>query len=171
MPKIIDIDENKILEITKNIIQEGRYKDLSCRNISNECHIAVGTIYHFFKSKDEIIAKVILNDWHNYLENININTSLINGIENIYNNIYSFSKKYISLWEYCINESKINVFSSKRHNILIKQVETLIKNCYEFNKIKYQETLINFISENIVSYSSHLIDFNNLKDIFIKLIN
>ena len=63
MPKIIaNIKEQLLLETKKQINERG-YENTTIRSVAQECGVAVGTVYNYFKSKDMLIASFILNDW------------------------------------------------------------------------------------------------------------
>ena len=52
-----DIQE-KILHIAEEVFSEKGYKDASMREIASRTGITVSNIYHYFKSKDELVIQV-----------------------------------------------------------------------------------------------------------------
>lgn len=63
MPKIIEnLQERLILEARKQIAQSG-YSSLTIRSVAAGCGVGVGTVYNYFKSKDELLAAYMLEDW------------------------------------------------------------------------------------------------------------
>jgi AcrR family transcriptional regulator len=53
--------QENILEATKQLIIEQGFKDISVRDIKEKAGIAQGTIYVYFKSKEEIFAAIVEN--------------------------------------------------------------------------------------------------------------
>ena len=49
----------KILEATKELIIERGFKDISVRNIKEKAEISQGTIYVYFKNKEEIFVSLV----------------------------------------------------------------------------------------------------------------
>ena len=63
LPKYIANLREKITETAGKQLLSGGYSSMTIRSISEECGIAVGTVYNYFKSKDDIIATFMLADW------------------------------------------------------------------------------------------------------------
>lgn len=63
MPKIIEnLQERLIAEARKQIAQSG-YSSMTIRSVAAGCGVGVGTVYNYFKSKDELLAAYMLEDW------------------------------------------------------------------------------------------------------------
>ena len=63
MPKIIDnLREQIQKEALEQILTNG-YAKTTIRSVAAGCNIGVGTLYNYFKSKDELIASFMLEDW------------------------------------------------------------------------------------------------------------
>ena len=68
MPKVIKDLDKKIIEVaTKQLFEKG-YAKMTMRSISDECGIAVGTLYNYYKSKNIIVADVMLVDWSSMIK-------------------------------------------------------------------------------------------------------
>ena len=63
MPKIIENLENRLLEEARKQILESGYSKLTIRSVATACGIGVGTVYHYYPSKDALIAAFMLEDW------------------------------------------------------------------------------------------------------------
>lgn len=170
MPKIISANKESIIKVTNDIIKNEDYENLNCRYIANKAGIGLGTIYHFFKSKDEILAFILLDDWKSHLKSINLNCKLLEGVENIYNGLMAFSKKYYSLWEYTKKFSNEYISYLSKHSILVNQISALLIELYKFNKVDFENDEIEFIAEMILIYATRLYDYNRMEKIFIKII-
>ena len=64
MPKIIKDLENRLLEEARRQIEERGYGALTVRSVAEGCGVGVGTVYNYFRSKDELLATYILRDWN-----------------------------------------------------------------------------------------------------------
>lgn len=170
MPKIIEANKDSIILIVKNLIQEKRYNELNCRQIAKIANISSGTLYHFFSSKMEMIAYVLLDDWNKTIHQIQTQVPLKEGLKNIYDGISSFSKNYYSLWEYSKQNSFEYVSYLSKHSLLINQIQEVLLKIINYNNLTIDNDILEFISETILSYSTRLIDYHKIEKIFIKLI-
>lgn len=55
--------KNHIIEVAEQIIQKDGVEGLKVRHISKETGIAVGTIYNYFSSQEELIEEVFVISW------------------------------------------------------------------------------------------------------------
>lgn len=51
--------KQKILDVAERLISERDFELVSVDDIVNECGVAKGTFYHYFKSKDDILVYII----------------------------------------------------------------------------------------------------------------
>lgn len=75
---------NKILDISSKLFMEKGYDNTSMQDIVNELHMSKGAIYHHFKSKDDLLAKIT----ERYFEDIAWfttikNDSTLSGLEKL----------------------------------------------------------------------------------------
>ena len=63
MPKKIENLKDMILQDARIILKKQGYEQLAIRKVANDCHIAVGTVYNYFPSKEMLAAYVMLEDW------------------------------------------------------------------------------------------------------------
>ena len=62
MPKIIENLEGKLLAEAKKQLFEAGYGTMTVRSVAKACGVGVGTVYNYFSSKDDMIARVMLKD-------------------------------------------------------------------------------------------------------------
>ncbi len=102
MPKIIENLEEKILEQAKSQLFEKGYQSMTMRSVAEACGIAVGTVYNYYKSKDVLVAEIMLKDWLTILADIKRNCeSALNiheGFKTMYDGVASFVEKYDTVW-------------------------------------------------------------------------
>lgn len=63
MPKLIINVKEDIIKISREMLKKEGYDQVCIRSIASNCGIAPGTIYNYYKSKDEIITEIVLDDW------------------------------------------------------------------------------------------------------------
>lgn len=51
----------KILKVARRLLLEQGYNKTTIRQIVKECDIKIGTVYHYFKNKEEIFLNVVLS--------------------------------------------------------------------------------------------------------------
>lgn len=68
MPKLINDLRNRILDSAERLLTEKGYQGLTIREIADECGIASGTVYNYFKSKEMLVGTIIGNRWIATLE-------------------------------------------------------------------------------------------------------
>lgn len=50
----------KILKTARRLLMEQGYQQTTIRQITKECDIKIGTVYHFYKNKEDIFADIVL---------------------------------------------------------------------------------------------------------------
>ena len=63
MPKIIENLEKRLIEEARKQIEESGYGTMTIRSVAKACGVGVGTVYNYFASKEELVAKHLLEDW------------------------------------------------------------------------------------------------------------
>ena len=63
MPKIIENLEARLMEEAKKQIEASGYGAMTIRSVAKACGVGVGTVYNYFSSKEELVAKHLLEDW------------------------------------------------------------------------------------------------------------
>lgn len=128
MPKIIADVKDTILKTARYQLFETGYASISLRVLAKECHIAVGTIYNYFPSKDELIATIMLEDWIKTLQQmdqcISTAVSTEEGFSGLYDELDHFCNIYKALFEQA--QSTIDTVQ-KRHDLLLYQLKERIE--------------------------------------------
>ncbi len=167
MAKIIDNLYFNIQEVGKKILLEDGYKKMTLRLVANKCNIATGTVYNYFKSKDQLVATIMFKDWKNMIDVtvpklLNVDSS-IDGLKLVFKMIKDYTAIYQKAW---LDYGGSLIGQDERHNILIKQLNDLIRPLFK------DENSINFISE-VLLYSGIRDDvsFDDISPFILKIIN
>lgn len=146
MSRIIENPEQLILSRAKEILYNEGIKKFSMRNLSGKCGIALGTIYNYYSTKEELIIEMMTDYWkENFyiLEDIlNSNDTLYIKLNEIFNKLNNFIKTFKEVWlkpelyenTDCIKKGleKENIYIEK----LVIMIERILLKEEENNKIK-----------------------------------
>lgn len=166
LSRIIENPRELILNEARKILNNEGYKSISIRRVAKECDIAVGTIYNYFPTKKDLIVEMMTSFWNDciYCVNniVNSNEDFYTKLENIYNNLSDFIKRFKEIW---LNE---DLYSSpdyiesglERQNIYINKLISIIEDLLkekatltEYRDIKKIDTqkIASFIVMNFIS--------------------
>ena len=156
MPKKLDHMQNKILECAKKKMFEEGLNNVCLRSIAQECNIAVGTIYNYFKNKDMLIASIMYEDWQISLEKVDCEFEKISSIEEgfliIYREIKEFIHLYCPIWKQS-EDSTSSAYS--RHYFVLEHISeriNILLNKYSMHEEKCMSIIL---SECILSCVLH----------------
>ena len=155
MPKIIDdLRETFILEARRMLQQDGG-RALTIRNVAATCHVAVGTVYNYFRSKDELMAYVVLEDWQRTMADMRAAAAsapdVMAGLRGVYDALYAFQGLYQEAWRHYAASNDAWASISQRHDLLIGQlVEVLAPMLGRFG-VAWTAYLPTFLAETLLS--------------------
>lgn len=155
MPKIIDdLRETFILEARKMLQQDGG-RALTIRNVAATCHVAVGTVYNYFRSKDELMAHVMLEDWQRTMADMRAAAAsapdVMQGLRRVYDELYAFQTLYQEAWRHYASSNDAWSSISQRHELLIGQlVEVLMPMLGRFG-VEWTAYLPTFLAETLLA--------------------
>jgi len=145
-----------ILEVTKDLILNNKYNELSIRKIAKECNISIGTIYNYYNDKNEIFIDIFKDFWttfFNGLKNIKVSSDFIKTLDQFNNNLESISKRFrYELLSGFLEKDLLNK-GKKLHNehqlYFVKLIDDLLKNFYIIDD-KKRNDLASFITKNLI---------------------
>lgn len=150
MPKLIANVKETILKNAKEELYANPEADLNLRNIAKKSGIAVGTIYHYFDNKLQLVATIILDEWNGvysaFLEKEESFDSLETLFREIIKMMNEFSKSHRIIFD---------TYSSKEHNfnnghkMFRNAIKNLIVHYLVAKKINYDESNLLIASELI----------------------
>ena len=159
MPKIIEDLENRILCAARKRLLGGDLSSFSARGIAEDCGIAVGTIYNYYRDKESLMAAVMAQDWQAELkkagERITQAPGVEAGVRCLYEAMRSFSRVYEAVWaSYPTGEGFGSMFRT-RHRQLLAQIEGQLSALFaRFGAAPGEGRLI-LLSELILAASQH----------------
>ncbi len=126
MPKIISAAQESILAFARQMLLEGGYEALTIRAVASRVGIAVGTVYNYYRSKDLLVASVMLEDWTDALHRMEAGAeaapNLMTGLEEVYSQLLAFCHTYAAAWaQYTVRPGSAGDFHA-RHRMLLDQL-------------------------------------------------
>lgn len=159
MPKIIEDVENRILRAARQRLLGGDLSSFSARGIAEDCGIAVGTIYNYYRDKESLMAAIMAQDWQTELERAGEAVAAAPGIEAgilcLYEAMRRFSDLYESVWAAYPTGEGFGSLYRTRHKLLLSQIQgQLTALCGRFGPAPDAGRLV-LLSELILAASQH----------------
>ncbi len=102
MPRQLTDLEDTIRKKGRELLFTEGYSAFSMRRIAGDCGIAVGTLYNYVRSKEDLLARIALEDWQKAAqrirEKISPDTDFTDGMVEIYREITEFRNMYTSMF-------------------------------------------------------------------------
>ncbi len=126
LPKtLINIKED-ILVVTRQLLHEEGYGKLNMRTIASKCGIATGTLYNYYKSKQEIVGEIMKSEWCMMIRRVDqavkSDGNLMDKLEVIYNELGTLMNNAHNIW---FDTSSIDVGKNELNNIKSHKDELL----------------------------------------------
>lgn len=155
MPKIIDNLQETILREARSMLLTDGGRALTIRNVASRCHVAVGTVYNYFRSKDEMMACVMLEDWQRTLGGMRACVAeagdVLTGLQCVYDAMAAFEGLYREAWRnYAANNDAVSNIA-KRHGLLIGQLTEVVEPLLVRYHAKWDDYLPTFLAETLLS--------------------
>lgn len=166
MPKIIENLENKILEVANDELFKKGYSEMTMRSVADACGIAVGTVYNYYKSKDVLVAKIMLVDWNRIIEQITLDCASVQNIHEgfkvMFDGVCDFVEKYDHVWTQYGKEVSIRRKMPAQFDWLITQLATILNEilvrCHneqdEYISVFLAEILLNAAAKRDFEYEN-----------------
>ena len=171
MPKKIENVRELLLEETKRQILEKGYKDLNIRSVANACKLGTGTVYNYFKSKEMLVASVLLADWKEHLQEMSElacddSKELLGGI---YESLRRFARDNQRLFS-DLAAKQVALSSAERHSVLRGQISAFVLPLCEKRGLNDPIFAADFISESLICWSMSGMDFDRVYPILEKIV-
>ena len=158
MPKVIHGIKDSILKRASEIIELGEYDKFSIREIARDCSIAVGTLYNYFPSKDELLKAVIDSHWQAMMVNVDRKcaaaTTITDGICYICEGVRQFSEKHTEFWiSTIIGTCNHSACSEWKKTLRPAVMERFVSLCDRLG-YTHDEELLPAVAETIIALGS-----------------
>ena len=101
MPRKINNARSRLIVKAREFLiknRNGENGKLDLRTLTGDCNIALGTFYHYFGSKDDLVKQVLEEDWNSILSDDmtfgNEEMSLHDKVRCMYDRIDEFDRNY-----------------------------------------------------------------------------
>jgi len=165
MPKIITDLTARLKEEARRQIAEVGYKSLNIRSIAKKCGIGIGTFYHYFPSKDALIASFLLEDWMKLIEGFKSTAAAGNArllIETVFSGLSGFIDENSELFSSA--SETVESVPRKYHVILRNQIAEILL------PLIPEPFTTEFIAEALLTWSTEKRSFDELSPILDKII-
>lgn len=93
---MISVKKNYIIKIAEHIIVEEGIEKLSIRKIATKLNQTPGIIYHYFKSKDEILLAIVNQEYLEILKIISAYDHIENPQQRLHDTLYAYMNLMIN---------------------------------------------------------------------------
>ena len=125
MPKIIENLRGRILDAAREALVADGWRALSMRALAQRVGVAPGTLYNYFRDKEEIVATLALADWQGALARMDAAaaraTDLERGLSCLCDELNAFSDAYRPTWRQYEGGSATS-YLTRYHRMLREQV-------------------------------------------------
>lgn len=112
MPKNLENIRDNILVTARKMLTDEGYSSFNIRKIANHCGIATGTIYNYYKSKQEIVLAIVVIEWQMMIRRmdtgIKMDIEQIDKFAIIYQELCQFMNEVHKIWFDISTESTKN---------------------------------------------------------------
>ena len=134
MPKIIENLEVRLIEEVKKQLEESGYDAITIRSVAAACGVGVGTVYNYFPSKENLIAKHLLEDWKQCIDAIQAASAASDAPRPvafcIYDQLLQFARSHAAIFQDDAAAASFTGSFSHHHSVLRAQLaQFLVKFC------------------------------------------
>lgn len=175
MPKILEsVRENILLETEKQVMEKG-YSAMTIRSVASACGIATGTVYNYFKSKDQMLAELMSKDWHKSIGKLSEISDKAKTPSELMKDSVSAIMEFTNIYQKMFMDEEarrtfITVYSS-RHGFLIKQIAGILAPACKRMCKDYSEVLPDLLAELIIVWVTNPGDLDESIKLSLKLFN
>ena len=172
MPKIIDNLKEQIQNEAKRQILTDGYSKTTIRSVAKGCNIAVGTMYNYFSSKDELITSFMIEDWQICARKMNSITT--DDPESFLRQLQEALNEYVRKYEALFTDKDAQrVFASvlsQRQVQFRKMIAGILICVLKDTDFEDKEFLSEHIAESIIRWTMADIPFDKQYSIIKKLV-
>ena len=166
MPKIIENLETKLMEEARRQIETSGYSAMTIRSVAAACGVGVGTVYNYFRSKEELLVTYMLRDWQQCLEEIHeaaVSANVAPVVRCIYDRLCRYAAGNRALFQDPSAASAFAASFGRYHGMLRGQLaEPLRRFCQS-------DFAAEFIAESLLTWTMAGRSFDEIYDMIGKL--
>lgn len=159
MPKILEDVENRILRSARKRLLGGDLSSFSARGVAEDCGIAVGTIYNYYRDKESLMAAVMAQDWQAELEKAAAEIAGLvapeEGVLCLHGAIRRFSSLYESVWQSFPTGEGFGSLYRTRHKLLLGQIEDQLAALFRRFDLAVPPGRLTLLSELVIAAGQH----------------
>lgn len=149
------------------------YGGMNIRRIAKNCHVAAGTVYNYFSSKEMLVASLLLSDWLEALRRAEKSAAdcaeLAEGLEAVYAAFLSFSDRYLAVFQSTAMPLGGEAYA-KRHRELRGQIIGVLRGLLERFDRRPDEFSYVILAESILTATGENRNFSELYAVIKKLL-
>ena len=153
MPKLIPELRERIIAAAKVRVLQSEDHDFTTRQIAEDCGIAAGTVYNYFHNKEELLAKVMLEDWKQCVERMKTvgkeAEDVSSGLRKEERELRVFSDRFQPVWKGYGKQPSVSVF----HPRLVRQIMEPVARLAERFGLSPDETEVQVAAELLLAAS------------------
>ena len=131
VPKKIENVQEKILIESKKILLNKGYSNLNIREICSNCTIALGTFYNYFSNKDELLFRILREDWSKTIKLANSlkcsDEPFKFKLHKIYMSMQQFTKDFFPIFNELVETKSYTGRSTHNFSELTLVIEELLQ--------------------------------------------
>ncbi len=155
MPKILEDARIRLISVARKQALTNGYPGMTIRSVAQECGYSVGTVYNYFRSKEQLLAEVMLEDWQQEVEEMKEKcrkASPAVALEAIYNGLSHFRSLYSSVFEDRSAQRSYALSDRPYHKILLEQLSAILEDVLKQNGLDNQSILPRFLAESLLTW-------------------
>lgn len=149
MPKVIEGLEQKILASARTLLLKQGAEALTIRAVAAQCGVAVGTVYHYYEDKAQLMAHVMLEDWKTVLQQtegaLDEAQSIPEALYAIWRGLNAFVNRYRGVWAK-ERQPQGRIYHPK----LIEQIGALVTRALQKFALEAEAQVPAFLAENLL---------------------
>ncbi len=164
--------KERIQEEARNQIVNLGYSKTTIRSVAQACNIGVGTMYNYYRSKEELVSSIMLDDWRQCIEQMEKapTDDAEAFLRTLQGSLSEFIGKYRNIFTDKGAIASYAVVFSQRHNQLKGRLADIISPVVENSEFEDKRFLAEHVAESIINWSMEGISFDRQFSIIKKLI-
>lgn len=169
MPKVLDDIRNKLIAEAQNQVNINGYAGMTVRSVAKACGVGIGTMYNYFKSKEDLIHTLMYEDWLLSVEKIRLCSEQTNHpkeiLKLIYDEMLGFMQRHNCLLS-DPNAAKVFAMSYvEGHIFLREQISEYLKRSCEAHSKNPSPLLPVYLAEAILVWTAAGKSFDEIYEV------